>query len=282
MRDGHRVIVYSRDIMNARRLFGADAWIVDRLGDIAAQTHITAVVHLAGARIVGVPWSERRREVLSTSRTRVMQDLLGLMRRLEQPPRVLVSASAVGFYGVPDGGPVDESAPPQPGRFQSDLCVAAEHEAVRAEALGIRVVRLRFGIVLGAGGGAYPGLALASRLGLGSRLGTGKQAVPWIHLDDAVGLIAFAIEQQAVSGAVNAVAPETVSQSEFAREMAASFHRRVHLWVPGLALRLAMGEMSELLLCGQWVVPKAALAAGYSFRMPTLKAALAALAQTRS
>jgi uncharacterized protein len=280
IREGRRVIVHSRDVLQARRTFGPAAWVVDRLDDIPSETRIDAVIHLAGAPVLGMPWTARRRELLVASRAGVMQQLLEMMRRLEERPRVLVAASAVGFYGVPGNTrAVDEQAPPQPGRFQSDLCAAIEREARRAEALGIRVVRLRFGIVLGRDGGAYPGLAFAARLGLGSRLGNGKQPVPWIHLDDAVGLVRFAMEQPTLSGAVNAVAPEATVQANFARAMAASFQRRVRLAVPDWVLRRLLGEMSELLYCGQWVVPAAAVTAGYRYRLPTLGAALGMLAQ---
>jgi hypothetical protein len=250
--EGRRVIVCSRDVMRARRTFGRGTWVVDRLEDIPSETRIEQVVHLAGAPVLGLPWTRGRREELIASRANGMRALLDLMRRLEQAPRVLVAASAVGFYGVPaDGQPVDEQSAPQPGRFQSDLCVAVEHEARRAEALGVRVVRMRFGIVLGHGGGAYPGLALAARLGLGARLGSGQQAVPWIHIDDAVGLLRLALERNELAGAVNGVAPDVTNQVVFARAMAASVGRRVHLRVPDWALRTGLGEMSELLRCGQ-------------------------------
>jgi len=282
MREGYNVIVHARDVLQARGTFGPQAWVIDRLADIPAEARIDAVVHLAGAPVLGAPWTARRRELLVTSRTTVMQDLLDLMRRLEQRPRVLVAASAVGFYGVPgDLRLVDDKAAAQPGCFQSDLCVAIEHEARRAETLGVRVARLRFGIVLGASGGAYPALAFASRLGLGSRLGDGQQPVPWIHLDDAVGLVRFALEQRTVSGAINAVAPEQTTQSNFARAMAASFRRPMFLWIPDWVLRWSLGEMSELLRCGQRAVPAAAVAAGYRFRQPTLKGAMTALAGSR-
>jgi len=280
--EGRRVIVHTRDPVQARRTFGPAAWVVDRLDDIPQETHVAAVVHLAGAPVLGAPWTAARRRVLLESRTAILRDVLQLMRRLHQPPQVLVSASAVGFYGVPaTDEPLAEDAAPQPGRFQSDLCVALEHEARRAEALGVRVVRLRFGIVLGRAGGAYPGLALAARLGLGAVLAGGRQAVPWIHLEDAVALVRFALERRALSGPVNAVAPGTAPQARFAAEMASSFGRRALVRVPGWMLALGLGEMSELLRCGQWAVPTAAMAAGYSFRLPTLRQALRELAQAR-
>lgn len=277
--EGRRVIVHSRDVRQARLAFGPTAWVVDRLDDIPQETQVAAVVHLAGAPVLGMPWTRRRRALLVASRTGVMRELLAFMRRLHQPPQVLVAASAVGFYGVPEADAwVEESAQPQPGRFQSDLCIAVEHEARRAEALGVRVVRLRLGIVLGARGGAYPALASAARFGLGAVLGAGRQPVPWIHLEDAVGLVRFSMERRALAGAVNAVAPEVPSQAQFTREMAGSFGRRALLHVPGWLLQAMLGEMSELLRCGQRAAPAAAVAAGYRFRVPDLRQALQELA----
>lgn len=280
-RDERRVIVLARDLLQARAQFGAGVWVVDRLDAIPSETVIDAVVNLAGARVLGLPWTRARRAVLLRSRTEVTAAVVGLMRRLQQRPRVLVSASAVGFYGATPGGafdPCDECAPARPGQFQSDLCAAVEHEARRAEALGVRVVRMRFGVVLGRGDGAYPMLALSARLGLGAVLGSGRQPAPWIHLDDAVGLLRFALADGGLAGPVNAVSPATPTQAAFARALAASFGRRVHLRVPHAALRRPLGEMAELLLEGQNAVPAAALAAGYRFRHPTLQGALAALA----
>lgn len=278
-RDGRHVIALSRDLRQARALFGPGVWVVDDLDAIPSETRIEAIVNLAGAPVLGLPWTQARRQMLLNSRVGVTQRLVGLMRRLEQRPRVLVSASAVGFYGaVNDGAPCTEASPPRPGEFQSDLCAAIEHEARRAEALGVRVVRLRFGVVLGLGGGAYPMQALAARLGLGARLGTGQQPAPWLHRDDAVGLIRFALGQPQLSGAVNAVAPNTPRQSDFARALAASFGRRVWLRAPAWPLRHLAGEMSTILLDGQNAIPAAALAADYRFRYPTLQGALADLA----
>ncbi len=279
VRDGRRVIALSRDLRQARSLFGPGVWVVDDLDAIPSETRVEAIVNLAGARVLGMPWTAARRRELVGSRVGITQRLVALMRRLEERPRVLVSASAVGFYGaVNDGSPCTEAGLPKPGEFQSDLCAAIEHEARRAEALGVCVVRLRFGVVLGREDGAYPMQALAARLGFGSVLGSGKQPAPWLHRDDAVGLIRFALEQTELAGAVNAVAPDTPQQVEFARALAASFGRRAWLRMPAWPLRILAGEMSTLLLDGQNVVPVAALAAGYRFRHPTLPAALADLA----
>jgi hypothetical protein len=280
-RDGVRVIALVRDLTRARASFGPEVRIVDRLDDIPAETPIDAIVNLAGARVLGMPWTGSRRRELLRSRVDVTAQVVDLIRRLEQPPRVLVSASAVGFYGAsPQASfdPLDESSPPRPGQFQSDLCAAIEHEARRAEALGVRVVRVRFGVVLGRGGGAYPMQALSSRLGLGAVLGSGRQPAPWIHLDDAVALVRLALADLRLKGPINAVAPDTRSQADFARAMAASFGQRAWLRIPAAPMRWALGEMSELLLEGQNVVPKAALDAGFRFQHPKLGGALASLA----
>lgn len=281
VRERRRVIVLARDLVQARADFGPRVWVVDRLDAIPPETRLDAVVHLAGARVLGLPWTAARRRLLLGSRVETTRALVALMRRLQQPPRVLVAASAVGFYGAGAGSasaPVDESAPPRTGQFQSELCAAVEHEARRAEALGVRVVRLRLGVVLGREDGAYPMLALAARFALGAVLGSGAQAAPWIHLDDVVGLACRALDDGGLAGAINAVAPDTPVQARFARALAASFGRGVHLRVPHGPMRRLLGEMAELLLEGQHVAPAAALRAGYAFRFPTLESAFADLA----
>jgi uncharacterized protein (TIGR01777 family) len=283
-RDGLRLMALSRDAGRAAALLGPDVQVLQSLDAIPSEAQIAAIVHLAGARVLGPPWMASRRRLLLDSRVETTRALLGLMQRLAQAPRVLVSASAVGYYGaVPEGmtEPLDESGPPQPGQFQSDLCSAIEHEASRAEALGVRVVRLRFGVVYGRGDGAYPMLALGARLGFGAVLGSGRQPAPWIHLEDAVGLIRFAIDNEGLRGPVNAVAPETPSQEHLAKAMAASFGRSVRLRLPAAPIRWLAGEMATLLLDGQKVAPRAALAAGYRFRHPALEGALADLARVR-
>ena len=283
VRTGQRVIVLTRDALQARASFGPGVWVVDTLDAIPPETPIDAIVNLAGARVLGMPWTAARRRTLLASRVDTSVALVVLMRRLHKLPRVLVSASAVGFYGASPYAsmqPLDETAPPRPGEFQSDLCAAIEHEARRAEALGVRVVRMRFGVVLGHGGGAYPMQALSARVGLGTVLGHGRQPAPWIHLADAVGLVRFAMAHQTLQGPVNAVAPDAVTQATFAQALAASFGRRAWLRMPGLPLRAMLGEMSTLLLDGHNVVPSAVLAHGYRFVHPRLGGALKELAET--
>ncbi|UXH77141.1 TIGR01777 family oxidoreductase [Roseateles amylovorans] len=276
---GRRLIVLTRDVRQARLQFDASIAVLGSLDEIAPETRISAIVHLAGARVLGRPWTQARRRELLESRTRVLQELHRLVCRLVERPAVLVSASAVGVYGVPDAQQVcDEQTGPMPGVFQSDLCVATEHEAMRLEVLGLRVVRMRFGVVLGRDDGAWPMQALAARLGLGARLGDGRQPAPWIHLDDAVGLIDWALRRDEVRGAVNAVAPALCTQAEFSEALAASVGRRAWLRLPAAPLRWLAGEMSTLLLDGQRVWPARALAGGYGYRYPSLAGSLRALA----
>ncbi len=288
VRDGRRVFVLSRDLLSARSLLGPDVTVIDRLDTIPAETRIDAIVHLAGARVLGMPWTSSRRHTLVNSRVELTTALVALMRRLQQRPATFVAASAVGWYGVPEhhasmtgagATPLDEMAPPRPGQFGSDLCIAVEHEACRAEGLGVRVVRLRLGIVLGRGDGAWPMQAFAARLGLAAILGTGRQPAPWLHLEDAVGLIRHSLETGSLTGAVNAVAPQCPTQQAFANSLAAAYGRRAWLRVPAAPLRWLGGEMSSLLLEGQAATPAAALSSGYQFRFPQLNSACVSLAK---
>ena len=274
--DGRRVVVLSRDARRAAASFGPRVLAVDSLDALPAETPVAAIVNLAGASILGGRWSAQRKAVLLHSRIETTRQIRRLAERLDHPPAVLVNASAVGFYGVPAGREeVDETAPPQPGVFQSDLCAAWEAEAKAMRTLGIRVARLRFGAVLGHSGGVYPALAAASRFGLGAVLGRGDQAMPWVHLDDAVAIIGCAIAKPVLEGAINVVAPDRVSQAVFARAVARANGRVARLRIPAVAIRMMLGEAATILLDGQAATPRRLLAAGYRFKHATLASALA-------
>ena len=237
---------------------------------------IDAVVNLAGAAILGPPWTAGRRQLLRASRIDSTQRLVAALAARTQRPAVLVSASAIGFYGVRGDEPLTEAATPQ-DIFQSQLVRDWETAALAAEACGVRTVCLRLGVVLGRDGGALPQLALPLRLGLGAILGNGRQGAPWIHIDDVVRLIEFALDQPTLSGPVNAVAPGHVDHATLQRTLAAVLHRPLWLRVPAWLLRAALGEMSQLLVDGQHVVPARATAAGFVFEYPQLQAALTQL-----
>jgi hypothetical protein len=236
-----------------------------------------AVVHLAGEPIFGAVPTRGRRERIWSSR---IDSTRRLVRRIgERPPaerpRVLVCASAVGYYGDRGEAELDEQATPGEG-FLADLCVAWEEEARHAQEHGLRVARLRFAVVLSRAGGALPPLSLAFRAGVGGRLGSGRQWFPWIHLDDAVGLLCLALDDARVDGALNAAAPGIVRNADLAREVARTLHRPALLPVPAFAVRLALRDLAGELLGSRRVVPARATALGYRFAHPDLPSALAA------
>ena len=231
-----------------------------------------AVIHLAGTP-VAQRWSAQVKQEIRESRVAGTRNLVQGLRELPRKPQVLICASATGYYGSRGDEVLAESAAPG-SDFLSEVCVAWEKEAQAAEALGMRVVRVRIGIVLDARGGALPRMLPPFRMGVGGKLGSGRHWMSWIHLDDLVGLVQFALAKP-VSGAVNGVAPNPVRNGEFTRTLAAAVHRPAIFPMPGFALRLLFGEMSSILLASQRVAPKAAESAGFSFRFPELAGALA-------
>jgi uncharacterized protein (TIGR01777 family) len=208
-----------------------------------------------------------------SSRIGTTNALIALGERLERRPRVLVSASAIGYYGVHGNESLDEQVAPQP-IFQSVLCQQWEQAASAAERLGIRTVTLRLGVVLGRDDGALPALARPVRMGLGAIIGTGSQWMSWIHIDDSVRLIEFCLDSAALRGAVNAVAPGAVTHRAFQEQLAATLHRPLWLRIPGPLLRIALGKRAQLLVDGQRVVPARASAAGFLFQYHDLGTAL--------
>ncbi len=236
-----------------------------------------AVINLAGEGIADRRWSTARKAAILDSRILATSRLVEAMRQCSQPPAALVNASAIGYYIPKDSAPVDEGAAPGSG-FLAEVCQAWEAEAMAAAALGVRVARLRIGVVLAREGGALPKLALPVRLFSGCKLGSGKQGLSWIHLDDLVAMLIEAACNPTWEGAFNATAPEPLSNEAFTRLVAQQLHRPL-LPVPGflttLATKVLLGEMAEaLLLQGAFVQPAHALALGFPFRFPTARAAL--------
>jgi uncharacterized protein (TIGR01777 family) len=270
---GDAVTVYTRDADRALDRFGPHVQVVTNLDALEPAARIDAIVNLAGAPILGLPWTRGRRRKLIDSRVQTTRQLVALGARLERPPRIFVSASAIGYYGVRRDQRLDEQSAPQ-SIFQSELCQQWEEAAIAAEGNGARVVRLRCGLVFGRDGGALPSLALPVRLGLGAILGTGKQWVSWIHIDDLTRLIEFALDKPSVRGAVNAVSPSAATHLQLQHALAHTLHRPMWMRVPAFVVRALLGEMSQLLIDGQRVVPRRALASGFVFRHPDLREAL--------
>jgi hypothetical protein len=233
-----------------------------------------AVVNLAGASIAGGRWTEKRKELLDASRIDTTRALVKALAKMNARPRVLVSASAIGIYG--DRGDEILTEESKPGtEFLAGLTREWEAEATKAEALGIRVVLARFGIILARDGGALAKMLLPFKLGAGGRLGSGKQWMSWITLDDVVGILKFALENAAVRGAMNVVAPQPVRNAEFTRVLAQALHRPALFPAPAFALRLALGEMADaLLLSSQRVQPQKIQQLGYNYHHPDLSSAL--------
>jgi uncharacterized protein (TIGR01777 family) len=233
-----------------------------------------AVIHLAGAP-VAQRWNPQVKQEIRESRVAGTRHLVAALAKLERKPEVLICASAIGYYGSRGDEVLTESDAPA-SDYLAEVCVAWEKEAQAAEALGIRVVRVRIGIVLDARGGALERMLPPFRMGVGGKIGSGKHWMSWIHLDDLAGIFQFALLKP-VSGAVNGVAPNAVTNADFTRALAAAVHRPAIFPVPGFALRLLFGEMAGMLLASQRVSPKAAESAGFTFRFPQLDAALADL-----
>jgi uncharacterized protein (TIGR01777 family) len=243
--------------------------------DAAAIDGAGAVVHLAGENI-GARWSEARKQAIRDSRVRSSEQIAQAIARAKSPPRVLVCASAVGYYGTHADAPCDEESPAGEG-FLAELC--RDWEAACAPAAKVaRVVNVRFGVVLSSRGGALAKMLTPFRLALGGRIGAGTQPFPWIAIDDAVAAIARALDDPSLRGPVNLVAPARDSNASFTKALARALHRPAFLPLPAAMVRLAFGEMGEsALLSGVEVVPRKLERIGFQFRFPTLDAALAHL-----
>jgi hypothetical protein len=233
-----------------------------------------AVINLAGEP-VAQRWTASARDKILRSRVEGTKALVAAMRA--QPPQVLINASAVGYYGSRGDEILIESAPPAQD-FLGRVALAWEEAAQAAEPLGVRVARIRIGVVLGKGGGALSKMLLPFRLGVGGRLGNGKQWMSWIHIDDLMELIAFLMKESTVRGVFNATSPFPVTNREFTQALAEALHRPAILPVPAFALRLALGDMAEVLLASQRAIPDAAQRAGFVFEHPDIFTAFTQIA----
>jgi hypothetical protein len=254
---------------NTIRPISRDEMRSENLGGLLASAD--AVIHLAGEP-VAQRWTEAAKKRIHESRVEGTRRLVNALSTQSQRPRVLACASAVGYYGSRGDQILTEASTPG-ADFLAQVVVDWEEAAQLAEALDIRVVRLRFGVVLGHGG-ALEKLLPQFRFGVGGRLGSGHQWMAWIHIEDAVNLILFALGYSAIKGAVNATAPHPVTNQEFTDRLATALHRPAIFPVPAFALKLALGEMSEMLLASQRVLPTVAKSAGFRFQYPDLHTAL--------
>lgn len=274
--DGHELYVWSRTPERVKSVCGEAVQGVGALRELD-EVKLDAVINLAGAPIADRPWTQKRRKLLRDSRIALTDHLVKWLASLAHKPEVLISGSAVGWYG--DGGeqPLTESSPSQSKDFATQLCADWEAAALAAEPLGIRVVLIRTGLVVTGQGGFLSRLLPLFRLGLGGPQGSGQQWMPWVHLDDEVALINHVLHQQAARGVYNACAPEPARNKDFAKALGKQLGRPAVLPVPGFVLKLMLGEMAGLLLGGQNIRPERTQEIGFEFKYPDLKSALATL-----
>jgi len=286
--DGHAVTVWTRDPRAAASRFGGAVRCVKTLDEIAAGEACDVVVNLAGARILGWRWSARRRQQLMQSRVGLTDTLVAWIASRTHKPWLLLSGSAIGYYGVQpqgDASALAEDAPPQ-DIFMSQLCQAWERSAHAAAAHGVQVACMRFGLVLGQQG-SLPMLLMPVRLGVAGRLGSGRQWLSWVHVHDLfralahVWGLAAASDRTTPAQAFNFTAPGALSQENFTRVAADVLHRPFWLTTPGAPVKLLLGEQADLLLEGQRVAPARLLQSGFVFEFPDARAALTDLCGSR-
>jgi uncharacterized protein (TIGR01777 family) len=277
---GHSIMRLVRPATSQKSVAGARAQTVswDPVAgkfDAAGAEGADALIHLAGASIAAGRWNASRKDLLRTSRIDATRQLIGALAKLQRPPRVIVAASAIGYYGNRGDETLTEASPPG-NDFLAVACREWEAEAERGAEFGARVVNLRFGIILAAHGGALPRMAMPFKFGAGGRLGNGRQWMSWLTLKETVSIIQFALATSGLTGPVNAVAPNPVRNSEFTGVLAKTLHLPALFPAPAFALRLALGEMADaLLLVSQKVIPSKLADSGYPFLQPSLAGALA-------
>lgn len=277
---GHQVVLLTRrphSVLPQWKM--AKMLVVNNLDEIPQSQPIDLVINLAGARILGLPWTAARRKVLLNSRVGLTETLVNWLARREQKPELMISASAIGYYGIQhlaDDTQLTEDAPAQ-NIFMSNLCSQWETAARKVEAIGIPLAITRFGVVLG-NGGALSSLLLPIKLGLGGPLASGKQWMSWVHIEDLIRALAHVCSVQLQKPAslriYNFTAPETLRQADFNRVAAKVLNRPYWFPTPGWPMKFLLGEQSQLLLEGQRVFPKALLDTEFYFRYPTLGSAL--------
>jgi uncharacterized protein (TIGR01777 family) len=278
-------IVLSRNVERAQRSIGAAcgrvvAWDpMDGPPPREAFDGVDVVLHLAGESVAEGRWTKSQKVKIRESRVIGTRNLVEGIARAEHRPHVLVSASAVGYYG--DRGEEELTERSNPGDdFLADVCIEWEREAHAAEKGGVRVVMLRTGIVLGHGG-ALAKMLTPFRLGAGGPLGNGKQWMPWIHVDDMARMYVHAAATDSIHGPMNAVAPKPVRNSEFTKALGRALHRPAFMPAPYLGLRLLFGEFAKVLFASQRVLPKVALESGFQFEYPEIDAALRQILASR-
>ncbi len=272
--DNYQVTLLSRNPQRTVERFGSKVHVLKSLDEVPEISEYFAVINLQGEGIADKRWSSQRKLKLEQSRWHVTRELTERMAAANQPPRVFISGSAVGYYGAQGDEPVTEATKVRADDFAHHLCAEWERLALAAQSDETRVCVLRTGVVLAHQGGALKKMLPPYLLGLGGPLGHGKQGMSWIHIDDIVGVILFLLKNDDCQGVFNATAPEPVSQQEFSAGIARTLRKSHFMRVPAWLLKLGLGELSTLLLTGQRVLPDRLVKAGYTFNYPQLLPAL--------
>jgi len=270
---GYEVTVLSRNPDSVEKICGHGIKALDNLNQLKPEDTFQAIINLAGAPIFDARWSDARKQIIRDSRINLTMQLVASMARMAVKPELLISGSAIGYYGDQGDTVLTEQSATHKD-FSEQLCTDWENEAKKAEQLGVRVCLIRTGLVLAEGGGLLKRMLLPFRLGLGGRLGDGQQWMSWIHRQDWIAIARLMITDSSMQGAYNATAPNPVTNSEFARTLAHCLNRPALLPVPAWLLKILLGEMSGLVLGSQRVMPERLLALGFKFQYTDLSSAL--------
>jgi len=270
----YEVTVLSRNPESVAKYCGSDVKALGSLQQIKADDFYDTVINLAGAPIFGAWWTEARKKIIRDSRIGLTEELVACMARMTVKPKLLISGSAIGYYGNQGDKVLTEQSATMKD-FSESLCADWEAAAKKAEQIGVRVCLMRTGLVIGHGGGLLQRMLLPFRLGVGGRLGDGKQWMSWIHRQDWIRIAQTMITTSSMQGAYNVTAPNPVTNSEFTDTLARSIKRPALLPVPGWLLKTLLGEMSALILGSQRVIPERLLAQGFRFQYNDLGEALA-------
>lgn len=272
----HQLWLLSRDPAKVTAMFGTGVHAISTLSEVDFN-QLDAVVNLAGEPIVGKRWTEQQKHTLCHSRWQITEQLVSAIKAATSPPAIFISGSAIGVYGRQASILITEDFEHHHAEFSQQLCQRWEDIARQAASEATRVCILRTGIVLAADGGALKKMLLPFKLGLGGRIGHGGQYMSWVHIDDMLNIVDFILHHPTLNGIFNATAPQPVTNAEFSQTLAQVLKRPALLPMPAVVLQLLLGEMADLLLTGQRVLPANLTKAGYSFRYENLQPALSSL-----
>lgn len=273
---GNEITLLSRTPIQTAEKFNQAVRVIDQLHKLENSAKFDIVINLAGQGIADKRWTQKVKQQLRDSRLKVTHSLVSYLEQLEQKPECMISGSAIGYYGDQNDEIIDESFHQDNGdSFSQKLCMDWEREASHAEALGIRTCYLRTGIVLGPNGGALAKMLPPFKMGLGGPIGGGDQWMSWVHIDDLIGIMLYAMQHKDIRGPLNGTAPNSVTNKEFSKKLGQRLNRPAFFPLPSFAVSLLMGQMGEeLLSSGQRVIPKKIMDAGYDFQFKDLESAL--------